>query len=134
MKNWFQALQRGVKYRVTLSGFLSILAGARSVNCGMPVIFGERGPTAPPILTSAVYFPIIPGRATIQETVELRFSRRGAHRQNNSLSRREARARGAAHGGEPHSPFGAQDDSEDALRASCNAVKFGIGAAGSMSQ
>src|SRR3984893_14269661 len=37
---------------------------------------------APPILTPAVYFPIIPGRATLEETVELRFSRRGAHRQN----------------------------------------------------
>src|SRR5947209_16410432 len=42
----------------------------------------ETGATAPPILTSAVYFPIIPGRATLEETVELRFSRRGAHRQN----------------------------------------------------
>src|SRR5579862_6060850 len=36
----------------------------------------------PPILTEAVYFPIIPGGATLEETVELRFSRRGAHRQN----------------------------------------------------
>lgn len=37
----------------------------------------------PPILTSAVYFPIIGGQATLEEAVQLRFSRRGAHRQNN---------------------------------------------------
>src|SRR4051794_7567593 len=37
---------------------------------------------APPILTSAVYFPIIPGRATLEESVDVRFFRRGAHRQN----------------------------------------------------
>jgi uncharacterized protein (DUF58 family) len=37
---------------------------------------------APPILTSAVYFPIIPGRSTLEESVDVRFSRRGAHRQN----------------------------------------------------
>jgi len=36
----------------------------------------------PPILTSAVYFPLIPGRATLEETVDVRFARRGAHRQN----------------------------------------------------
>src|SRR5207247_4737904 len=36
----------------------------------------------PPILTSAIYFPIIPGRATLEETVAVRFYRRGAHRQN----------------------------------------------------
>jgi uncharacterized protein (DUF58 family) len=36
----------------------------------------------PPILTSGVYFPIIPGRATLEENVDVRFSRRGAHRQN----------------------------------------------------
>jgi uncharacterized protein (DUF58 family) len=42
----------------------------------------EQGSATPPILTSTVYFPLIPGRATIEETVELRFSRRGAYRQN----------------------------------------------------
>jgi len=42
----------------------------------------EQGAATPPILTSAVYFPIIPGRATIEETVELEFPRRGAYRQN----------------------------------------------------
>ncbi len=42
----------------------------------------EQGSATPPILTSAVYFPLIPGRATIEETVALRFSRRGAYRQN----------------------------------------------------
>jgi uncharacterized protein (DUF58 family) len=150
MKNWFQALQRGVKYRVTRGGFLFILAvtliasaaiasannllflvvatmlsvllvsglvsrlglagleldfalpehisvgppvaatlAVRNVKLWMPSfsvhvagVVDETGATAPPILTSAVYFPIIPGRATLEETVELRFSRRGAHRQN----------------------------------------------------
>src|SRR5579859_5319999 len=150
MKNWFRALQRGVKYRVTRGGFLFMLAvtliaaaaiasannllflvlatmlsvllvsglvsrlglagleldfalpehisagptvaatlAVRNVKLWMPSfsvnvsgLADEAGATAPPILTSAVYFPIIPGRATLQETVELRFSRRGAHRQN----------------------------------------------------
>ena len=150
MKNWFQALQRGVRYRVTRGGFLFILAvtligaaavasannllflvvatmlsvmlvsglvsrlglagleldfalpehisagptvaatlAVRNVKLWMPSfsvnvagLADEAGATAPPILTSAVYFPIIPGRATLEETVELRFSRRGAHRQN----------------------------------------------------
>src|SRR5260370_37257518 len=61
----------------------------RNLKLGMPSfsvhvagVAEETGATAPPILTSAVYFPIIPGRATLEETVELRFSRRGAHRQN----------------------------------------------------
>lgn len=45
-------------------------------------VASEPAAAAPPILTGAVYFPIIPGRATLAETVELRFSRRGAHRQN----------------------------------------------------
>jgi uncharacterized protein (DUF58 family) len=150
MKNWLQALQRGVKYRITRGGFLFILAvtligtaavasannllflvlatmlsvllvsglvsrlglagleldfalpehisagpavaatlAVRNVKLWMPSfsvnvagVVEETGVTAPPILTSAVYFPIIPGRATLEETVELRFSRRGAHRQN----------------------------------------------------
>jgi uncharacterized protein (DUF58 family) len=42
----------------------------------------EEGATRPPILTSAVYFPLIPGSATLEETVELRFPRRGAYLQN----------------------------------------------------
>src|SRR5258708_776967 len=42
----------------------------------------ESSAGAPPILTSAVYFPVIPGRATLQESVDVRFFRRGAHRQN----------------------------------------------------
>jgi uncharacterized protein (DUF58 family) len=37
---------------------------------------------APPILTSAVYFPIIPGGSTLEESVDVRFARRGEHRQN----------------------------------------------------
>jgi uncharacterized protein (DUF58 family) len=37
---------------------------------------------APPVLQSAVYFPVIPGRATLEETVQVRFARRGEYRQN----------------------------------------------------
>jgi len=33
-------------------------------------------------LTSAVYFPVIPGRATLEEIVQVQFSGRGAYRQN----------------------------------------------------
>lgn len=36
----------------------------------------------PSPLVSAVYFPVIPGGATLEETVEVRFARRGAYRQN----------------------------------------------------
>ncbi len=42
---------------------------------------GIREP-ASPALTSGVYFPLIPGGATLEETVEVRFPRRGAYRQN----------------------------------------------------
>src|SRR5262249_17119905 len=42
----------------------------------------EQAGATPPILTSAVYFPVIGGQATLEEAVQLRFSRRGAHRQN----------------------------------------------------
>lgn len=42
---------------------------------------GIRDP-ASPTLTSGVYFPIIPGGATLEETVEVRFPKRGAYRQN----------------------------------------------------
>lgn len=37
---------------------------------------------APPVLQSAVYFPVIPGGATLEETVQVRFARRGAYKQN----------------------------------------------------
>jgi uncharacterized protein (DUF58 family) len=150
MKNWFRALQRGVKYRVTRGGFLFVLAvtlisaaaiasannllflvvatmlsvllvsglvsrlglagleldfalpehisvgpavaatvAVRNLKLGMPSfsvhvagVVDETEAATPPILTSAVYFPIVPARSTLEETVELRFSRRGAHRQN----------------------------------------------------
>lgn len=36
----------------------------------------------PSPLVSAVYFPVIPGGATLEETVGVRFARRGAYRQN----------------------------------------------------
>jgi len=36
----------------------------------------------PPVLTSPLYFPVIPGGATLEETVYVRFPRRGAHSQN----------------------------------------------------
>ena len=35
-----------------------------------------------PVLRSGVYFPLIAGGATLHETVEVRFPRRGAYRQN----------------------------------------------------
>jgi uncharacterized protein (DUF58 family) len=37
---------------------------------------------APPVLQSPVYFPVIPGGATLEETVQVRFARRGAYKQN----------------------------------------------------
>src|ERR1022692_4691986 len=37
---------------------------------------------ASPALKSGVYFPLIAARATLEETVEVRFPRRGAYRQN----------------------------------------------------
>ncbi len=36
----------------------------------------------PPALTSAIYFPVVPGGATIEETVQVRFMRRGLHDRN----------------------------------------------------
>ena len=36
----------------------------------------------PPIITSGVYFPVIAGGAEIEESLEVQFQRRGAHRQN----------------------------------------------------
>lgn len=42
---------------------------------------GIRDP-ASPTLASGVYFPLIPGGATLEETVSVRFPRRGAYRQN----------------------------------------------------
>lgn len=73
---------------VSVSRPVTAILAVRNVKLWMPS-FSVRvaGATdeladAPPILTSAVYFPMIPARATIEETVELRFARRGAHRQN----------------------------------------------------
>ncbi|MGA2131925.1 MAG: DUF58 domain-containing protein [Bryobacteraceae bacterium] len=40
------------------------------------------GEEAPPVLQSAVYFPVIPSRATLEETVQVHFARRGEYRQN----------------------------------------------------
>jgi len=37
---------------------------------------------APPVLQAPIYFPVIPGGATLEETVEVRFARRGEYRQN----------------------------------------------------
>ena len=37
---------------------------------------------APPVLRSAVYFPVIAGGTTLEETVQVRFARRGAYKQN----------------------------------------------------
>ena len=35
-----------------------------------------------PTLQSGVYFPLVAAGATVEETVEVRFPRRGAYRQN----------------------------------------------------
>jgi uncharacterized protein (DUF58 family) len=37
---------------------------------------------SPPILTAPVYFPIIPGRTTVEASIEVTFPRRGRHREN----------------------------------------------------
>ncbi len=37
---------------------------------------------APPVLQAPVYFPVIPGGATLEETVQICFARRGEYRQN----------------------------------------------------
>jgi uncharacterized protein (DUF58 family) len=42
---------------------------------------GIRDP-ASPTLRSGVYFPLIPSRTTLEETVEVRFPRRGVYREN----------------------------------------------------
>ncbi len=42
---------------------------------------GVREPDSP-VLTSGIYFPLIAPRATVEETLEVRFPRRGAYRQN----------------------------------------------------
>jgi uncharacterized protein (DUF58 family) len=42
---------------------------------------GIRHPNSP-TLKSGIYFPLIAGRATLEETVEVRFPKRGAYRQN----------------------------------------------------
>jgi uncharacterized protein (DUF58 family) len=41
---------------------------------------GIRAPDSPEL--NSVYFPVIPGRATLEETVDAFFPRRGAYRQN----------------------------------------------------
>jgi len=40
------------------------------------------GGEQPAILTAPIYFPVIPGGAVLEENVDVRFARRGAHRQN----------------------------------------------------
>ena len=37
---------------------------------------------APPILTAPVYFPIIPGRTTVEASVDVTFPHRGRHKEN----------------------------------------------------
>src|ERR1700722_17941169 len=37
---------------------------------------------APPILTAPVYFPMIPGRATVEAPVDVTFPHRGRHKEN----------------------------------------------------
>jgi uncharacterized protein (DUF58 family) len=57
----------------------------RNHKWGMPSfsirVEGIRDPGSP-TLKSGVYFPVVAGAATVDETVEVRFPRRGAYRQN----------------------------------------------------
>jgi uncharacterized protein (DUF58 family) len=39
----------------------------------------------PPVLVAPLYFPVIPGGATLEETVEVRFARRGVYAENSFL-------------------------------------------------
>jgi uncharacterized protein (DUF58 family) len=39
----------------------------------------------PPVLLSPLYFPVIPGGATLEESVEVRFARRGVYAENSFL-------------------------------------------------
>jgi uncharacterized protein (DUF58 family) len=41
-----------------------------------------RDSNTPPILTGPVYFPIIPGRTTVEASIEVTFPRRGRHKEN----------------------------------------------------
>lgn len=43
---------------------------------------GKAEGAAAPVLQSDVYFPMIPGGATLEETVDVRFPRRGTYREN----------------------------------------------------
>jgi uncharacterized protein (DUF58 family) len=45
---------------------------------------GRRNPLsdAPPILTAPVYFPVIPGRTTVETPVDVTFPHRGRHKEN----------------------------------------------------
>src|SRR5438445_8105883 len=79
------ALPEHVSVGRTVAGTLAV----RNLKAWMPSfsihvagVADEPAEGAPPILTSAVYFPLIPGRSTLEESVDLRFSRRGAHRQD----------------------------------------------------
>jgi uncharacterized protein (DUF58 family) len=47
-------------------------------------LIGQRSnmADAPPILTAPVYFPMVPGRTTVETSVEVSFPRRGRHKEN----------------------------------------------------
>jgi len=47
-------------------------------------LLGQRNSLSnlPPILTAPVYFPIIPGRATVEASVDVTFPYRGRHKEN----------------------------------------------------
>jgi uncharacterized protein (DUF58 family) len=67
----------------TVAGTLAV----RNVKSWMPsfsIRVAGAGGTAdrPAILNSEVYFPIIPGGATLEESIDVRFPRRGAYTQN----------------------------------------------------
>ena len=83
-------LDFAVPEHVSVGRSVAATLAVRNVKSWMPsfsvqvagVVGKSAAAAAPPILTSAVYFPIIPGGATLEESVDVRFARRGEHRQN----------------------------------------------------
>ncbi|MBI3473395.1 MAG: DUF58 domain-containing protein [Candidatus Solibacter usitatus] len=79
------ALPEHVCARRTIAATLAV----RNTKSWMPSfsvrVGGAAGTEERPILDSEVYFPIIPGGATLEEPVDVHFARRGAYRQNSFL-------------------------------------------------
>src|SRR5262249_30775060 len=79
------ALPEHVSARRTVAATLAVRNSKLWMPSFSPPVAGAAaeipaGP--PPLLPSAVYFPIIAGKAPLEESVDVRFARRGTHRQN----------------------------------------------------